>query len=325
MKILVVDDEPLFCELIVAELANCGYHDVWLANSGAEAMNRIHLASTPFDCALLDIDMPGIDGVELCALLRSDPVTAAIPVIMVTSRSEMESVDKAFAAGATDYLNKPINRLELQGRMTMATGMTRERKAREVLSSQNDQKEEYSFEDPCRLEIDYSCLDYLAMQNYVLKIGSMKLFSHTAIGFQLAYANEMFLALGSGGFRDTLSDVAEIIAESLTLNAAIISYAGSGGFIVLINRHPEINMEDLTSQIEDKLLTLNSWYAELGQMPVRLDVGAPFVRGLISLVTPLEVLEKALENTKNPVASLGGASIPGARAAGQARQAGKFR
>ncbi|MES0862537.1 response regulator [Ruegeria sp. SCPT10] len=306
MKILIVDDEPLFCELLKAELSACGHTNVHSVNSGAEAISSIKTAETPFDCALLDIDMPGIDGIELCRLLRFEPLTADIPLVMVTARSEVESVDKAFAAGATDYLTKPIDRRDLRGRMTMASAMARERVARKTTLANNKKTEQFPFEEACRLEAEYACIDYLALQNYVLKLGSMRMFNHVAIGFQVANARELFLTLDNSAFRETMSDIAEVIVEATMSGNPITSYAGSGFFVVLFDRHSATCPERLADQIEQRLQILNGWYAQLGQLPVRIKIGAPISRGLVSLRSPVEILEKALINTKKPITTLGG-------------------
>ncbi|WP_171052714.1 response regulator [Ruegeria sediminis] len=305
MKILVVDDEPLFCELIKAELATCGYSDVRIVHSGVEALKLVRAEKEPFDCFLLDINMPGMDGIQLCSSLRLEPAATDAPFIMVTVRSELESVDKAFAAGATDYITKPISHRDLLGRMGMAAGMVRERAARKAAMATEDRHERFSFEDAVRLEADHSCLDYLAMQNYVLKLGSMRMFSHVVIGFRVANASELFSMLGDIEFKDVMSDVAEIIVEALRTSDAIVSYAGSGAFVALARRYPGVDTDDLFDQLQARLAALNGWYSNLGQIPVRLDVGSPYYRGLLSFLTPTEVLDEAVEGAWKPIFTAG--------------------
>ncbi|MES0824957.1 response regulator [Ruegeria sp. SCP11] len=308
MKILVVDDEPIFCDLISVELAACGFKEVCAVNSGAAAISLVRENSSPFDCILLDIDMPGMDGIELCRLLRAEPSTTGLPIVMVTARSEVESVDKAFAAGATDYLTKPVDRRELQGRMTMASGMARERAARKAVLMQNTTTNALSFEEPFRLQIDHSCMDYLALQNYVLKLGTMRLFSHIAIAFQVVNAWQLYQTLDNSEFQGTMSDVAEVIAEVLVINDAIVSYVGSGFFVALAKRIPEVSVEEISSQIEMKLQTMNDWYSNLDQMPVLMKIGTPNARGIVNFLSATEILDTALQNTRESTAVLGGYS-----------------
>jgi len=72
------------------------------------------------DLVLLDVVMPDVDGIEACARIRRDPRHADVPIIMVTSLDDMESLSNAFLAGATDYITKPLNRVELLARVRSA-------------------------------------------------------------------------------------------------------------------------------------------------------------------------------------------------------------
>jgi sigma-B regulation protein RsbU (phosphoserine phosphatase) len=96
----------------------------------------VHSASEApnIDVILLDIVMPEIDGVEACARIRKDERYCDIPIVMVTSLDDMESLSNAFVAGATDYVTKPVNRIELIARVRAALKLKGEldrRKARE--------------------------------------------------------------------------------------------------------------------------------------------------------------------------------------------------
>jgi PleD family two-component response regulator len=75
---------------------------------------------SPVDLVLLDILMPEIDGIEACARIRNDLRYADVPIIMVTSLADMDSLGNAFVAGATDYIAKPVNRIELLARVRSA-------------------------------------------------------------------------------------------------------------------------------------------------------------------------------------------------------------
>ena len=112
--VLVVDDDVDIARFIEVNLRLEGF-DVLVAHDGQEALGII--ADTLPDLALLDVMMPYIDGVELCRRLRSDPVTASLPVIMLTAKSL--SVDKVvgLTAGADDYIIKPFDTLELIARV----------------------------------------------------------------------------------------------------------------------------------------------------------------------------------------------------------------
>jgi adenylate cyclase len=111
--ILVVDDTPQNIRLAEALLAPGGY-EIAAAASGAEALDCIE-ASSP-DLVLLDLLMPGMDGVAVCRAIRENPETAILPVIMVTALGEEQKV-RAIDAGADDFIARPIDPAELLARI----------------------------------------------------------------------------------------------------------------------------------------------------------------------------------------------------------------
>jgi CheY-like chemotaxis protein len=70
-----------------------------------------------FDCFILDVQMPGMDGIELCGQIRAIEVYKDTPIIMNTAVADRDYIDAAFAAGATDYLTKPVDEVEVKARL----------------------------------------------------------------------------------------------------------------------------------------------------------------------------------------------------------------
>lgn len=105
-KILVVDDEPDVVELVRYNLNSSGY-EVVTAVDGKEALKKVR-AETP-DLIVLDIMLPGIDGFEVCKILKRDPATSAIPIIMLTAKAEEVDRVVGLELGADDYITKPFS------------------------------------------------------------------------------------------------------------------------------------------------------------------------------------------------------------------------
>ena len=104
-RILFVDDEAHIRKLVATYLERRGYA-VELASDGLEALRLIHQA--PPDLVITDVNMPGIDGMELVRRVRQSPRTARIPVLMLSARRQNDEILRGYEAGADEYVPKPI-------------------------------------------------------------------------------------------------------------------------------------------------------------------------------------------------------------------------
>jgi two-component system cell cycle response regulator len=109
-RVLVVDDILANVRLLEAKLA-AEYFDVVTALNGADALEAVN--RTRPDIVLLDVMMPGLDGIEVCQRIKSNPATQHIPVIMVTALDQPEDRVRGLEAGADDFLTKPVNDVAL--------------------------------------------------------------------------------------------------------------------------------------------------------------------------------------------------------------------
>jgi len=104
--ILVVDDDPTLRILVRATLEKVGF-EVEEAEDGEAALTQF-IKHHPA-IILMDVDMPKLDGYEACRRIRADAIGAHIPILMVTGLEDVDSIDRAYSAGATDFISKPIN------------------------------------------------------------------------------------------------------------------------------------------------------------------------------------------------------------------------
>ena len=114
-RVVVVEDERDLADLVAMRLAKEGYA-AEVIGDGAEALARIH-AKRPPDLVLLDIMLPGMQGTEVAAALRSDPATADVPILMLTAKGEDADVVLGLHVGADDYVTKPFSMSVLMARV----------------------------------------------------------------------------------------------------------------------------------------------------------------------------------------------------------------
>lgn len=109
-RVLLVDDEPVIRELVRTMLTS-GTVEVEVVADGPACLKAAW--TRPFDLILLDIVLPGMDGIAICRRLKSNPTTSAVPVYMLTAMARSSDVDTARRAGADGYINKPFKGVEL--------------------------------------------------------------------------------------------------------------------------------------------------------------------------------------------------------------------
>lgn len=121
MHILAVDDDPFILDLIPKFAATSGFPHVPAAASSAAALDLIEVAARPFDCLLLDINIPKVDGIELCERVRRLASYGETPIIMLTAMTDIDCMKRAFRAGASDYTTKPFDIVDFADQLNSAS------------------------------------------------------------------------------------------------------------------------------------------------------------------------------------------------------------
>ncbi|HEY6084482.1 MAG TPA: response regulator [Nitrospira sp.] len=139
MTILIVDDSPDQHTLLRSILGKAGHTDILSAESARSASSFLNMGgqelAQQIDLILMDVLMPEQDGVETCRQIKNCAHLRDIPVIMVTAKNDLSNLQAAFAAGANDYINKPVQSVELLARVASALALKQEtdrRKAHEL-------------------------------------------------------------------------------------------------------------------------------------------------------------------------------------------------
>lgn len=313
MRLLVVDDEAMVLRLLGAKLPGLGYPDADFAQSGAQALAFIKNAGSPYSCILLDIVMPEMTGIELCERIRMIPEYRQTPIIMLTAMAQKEFIDDSFAAGATDYMNKPIDGTELGARLRVAGMIISERQHSAQLSAlsqvsgdSSNRVDSFDLSEAIQVNDVPRVVSSRALENYLLQLDRKGLFGIGVIGFQLRNAAHVHASHSPGEFYDILSDVAEAISESTRVANALISYAGNGCFVAVVPRIKLFDRRDLEDsialtlyqhQMADQLVSANEIKVDVGPQVN----GSPFRKRNETL---LEQAIRAVQGKTNIMSSL---------------------
>jgi len=112
--VLVADDDADIRDLVAFKLEQAGF-EVIAVEDGQTALEQARDRQPTL--AVLDVSMPGLSGIDVCRMLRSDPATAGMLIIMLTARVQEQDVEGGFSAGADDYVTKPFSPRELVSRI----------------------------------------------------------------------------------------------------------------------------------------------------------------------------------------------------------------
>jgi len=241
MRVLIVDDQEDSRDLTEGTLLSGGYDDVVTAGSGWEALMRLNVgaradAPPAVDMVLLDMVMPQMDGVEVCSRIRNDPRYADLPIIMVTSLDDMDSLTNAFVAGASDYVTKPVNRMELIARVRAALKLKAEldrRQARErellgFLSSWSDRRASHWIDESTGLFVGEIAEAYLTAATGHEKDEAISILALALDRFDVYSATH-----GEKAARNVLAEVARAVRR-LAANVGIVAAAYRNGLIILV-------------------------------------------------------------------------------------------
>jgi len=285
MRILVVDDQEDARDLTEGALLSAGYTEIVTASSGWEALKMLDVGratdAAPFvDIMLLDIVMPEMDGVEACARIRNDARYADLPIIMVTSLDDVNSLANAFVAGATDYVTKPVNRVELIARVRSALRLKQEldrRQARErellsFLSSWGDRRASMLIDEATGLFVGEAAEAYLtgicgSETDEVISI----------LALTLDRFDVYRSANGDNAARSVLAEVA-LAVRRMAATIGIVAAAYRNGMIILVA--PEVGAGPARELGE----TLRATIAKL-RLPNSESVVSDYVTASVAAIT----------------------------------------
>ncbi|MDF1716279.1 MAG: response regulator [Antarcticimicrobium sp.] len=298
MRILAVDDDELIRELLLATLEAHGYSEITLAESGEDALRKIAAAGTPFDSFMFDIQMPGMDGIELTRQVRDMAIYRDAPVVMITAMNQKEYIDRAFLAGATDYVTKPFDTTELVTRVRLADKLQSEsrRAAAAVKHSVPSQSSKPAFGEPIVIEEIKGYVSNGVLQNYVMIMKEQMQKAIGAFAIRVPELERVHGASSAEEFAYVVTDVAEVISDALVGTQAFVSYIGTGVFLCVGPRRllpePQAAQDHLITMLNDPELV----YCEEVSTSFTAQVGDAASPKLLERREDLRFLDRAVDN-----------------------------
>ncbi len=255
MRILAVDDDPSILELLNSVLAAFGYKDVITARSGRDALELLSNPSQVFDCLLLDVQMPKMNGITLCEEIRKLPDYMYTPIIMVTAMVQKQYIDEAFEVGATDYVTKPFEFSDLKQRLSDAYRMAAERRAAiEVLKTDEEYwqtSEVYPgvrICDPQYLGGLPGCIGLAEFENYVIQVSTMHSTAANIVAVKVTDMEQVYKSVTPSEFRESMASAGAALLRATKEGRKVATYWGNGVFLFVFDKQDRKSAEQLLQQ-----------------------------------------------------------------------------
>lgn len=270
-KVMIVDDDPIMIDTLTSLLHPWGLYIIGL--SEPEHFWQV-LTSTNPDLLLLDIQMPGVSGIELCRIVRQDPHYGNLPILFVTARTDRESVQQVFAAGGDDFICKPIVAPELVTRVMNRLERTRG----QLLRSHSERREPHNAPpvDPVTQLMNRQQFEEMFVQTW-----ERSLQTQNPIGLMLCSVRQLHPSIHHGGHLPDdacLQSIVAILKSSCTASDLMARYGETEFAILLIN-----------ADLNDTWHQVKRIHQRICRLPLSSILPAANARRSLSSLSPLSV------------------------------------
>lgn len=311
MKILAVDDDETILELLGLAIQVFGDYEVVCASSGFDALKKIGEATQPFDCFLLDIQMPNMTGIDLCGSIRTNHRYVETPIIMLTAMSEKRYIDAAFSAGATDFIVKPFDMLELKSRIHLAEKQSLHSHKpatapKTIQSLANNLVEEnlYKITDPIPMvDVDHA-LRPDVFSNYLEQLHRLQYLRTKVFAIQVQDISTIYSYSTGLEFRDHMTDITEEIVGHIADAQGLICYLGNGLFCCIIDAQFSERLQDLPVDLDASIYNLGMVYRNGAHVDVQFEIGAAVSPSIFSKLSAADIMHRALNELNGSTPSL---------------------
>lgn len=240
MSILAVDDDPFILELIPLISAKVGFSDVVTVSSGAQALDLLQWSEKIFDCLLLDISMPDMDGIELCRRVRMLSRYRETPIVMLTAMRDLGNIGEAFRAGATDYATKPFDIEDLGVRLRLAQDQSRRRADPVGREAAEGVRDPQIARDPeltatMRLGGAINLVDTVVMSNYLTQLPRKEMTEVKVFAIRIDRADALRTRISAQRFTSLREDLVAVVETCFVAQSALMSFVDDSTLIVAAN------------------------------------------------------------------------------------------
>ncbi len=303
MKILAVDDDEHICELLSEAIAAKTSHSVATVTSGPDAIRAIAKAKIPFDCIILDIQMPIMDGITLAKKIRKTRSYTRTPILMLTAMSQKKYIDAAFEAGATDYITKPFDFLELFTRLTIAERQVAEQlelsaSVSEMTALKRDLifNTAHSLSEPIELTGVTQLVGCMAFEKHVLDMPRRQRMRTQAFAAKISTIETAYTSLSAVAFRKLLTDIGSELLSVIAHSDTRVTYKGNGIFAGTLPRSAGYSTSRLETDLNARLKYVPS--TQIDGLQNELCFGEPVPLRTLTRAGALGALQKASERVQ---------------------------
>ena len=254
MYLLAIDDDPVFLDVLSATVELCSDYNLVTCES-ADAGRKILSAETAkFDVILLDIAMPGMTGIEFLHEIRRSPRLSKIPVIMLTSMSDRQYINDAYAAGAVDYITKPFDEVELTSRLRRYVRNAEFGRPTLVPTAPGSELFRGSERLPERLD---GVISHELMSAYMSTLSRASLQLSAATAFRFDGWMALMARLKGSERMSVLEEVSCLLKEVLSRTDNILTYYGEGVFVAITRQGDPVMRSRIRLDIQNGLSALS--------------------------------------------------------------------
>ena len=289
MKLLAVDDDPSILEVLDAALSSLENYDVFTAMSAAEGLEILMDHPDTFGAALIDIQMPEMNGIEMCQEIRQLPNYATTPLIIVTAMSQRSYISDAFRAGATDYVTKPFDLIDLRSRVTSAMRQSKFAAAKRSVDP-------HRLSEPLQLRNVTRFLGHDEYENYVMQVSQSQTSKSSVVGVKINNVDRLHAELLPEDFEAMVQAVGEAISDLTREDGHMISYRGNGTFLCIRIGRFDLLPDNFEMVLNGKIQSKKP--RSLAHVSVRASLGETIALSSASKAVALDALGEAISSAE---------------------------